>query len=209
MRRTGYILVCILSLGVAAYAILMYGLGSGAQRLHPDMRAVFESHAVGIKTHIFTSSLALLLGPLQFSSRLRRQWPGLHRWLGRIYLAVAVAVGGVAGLYMSQFAFGGLPAQLGFAGLAIGWLYTGAMAYSAARKRDFAAHRKWMLHNFALTFAAVTLRLYLPPVFIFGWPFHSSYAVIAWLCWVPNLVVAHWLATKTHVASVRAVPGTP
>jgi hypothetical protein len=51
--------------------------------------------------------------------------------------------------------------------LALAWLYTGAKAFSAARQRDFVAHRRWMIRNFSLTFAAVTLRLYLPPVFIF------------------------------------------
>ncbi len=198
MRRTSLAVVFILSFGVAAYAIAMYGFGPGAERLHPEMRAAFESHAIGIKTHIFASALALLLGPLQFSTRLRLKRPDLHRWSGRIYLGVAVAIGGVAGLYMSQHAFGGLIAKFGFAGLAIAWLFTGARAFLAARNRDFASHRRWMIRNFALTFAAVTLRLYLPQVFIFGLPFATSYAIIAWLCWVPNLLVAEWLAKTTH-----------
>ena len=208
MRRKSFSAVAVLSLGVAAYAVVMYGLGPGAERLHPDMRAAFESHSIAIKTHIFASALALILGPLQFWSRLRMARPVLHRWLGRLYLGVAVAMGGAAGLYMSQYAFGGLAAKLGFAGLAIGWLYTGAMAFAAARRRDFVAHRQWMIRNFALTFAAVTLRLYLPPVFVFGLPFASSYAVISWLCWVPNLLVAEWIVKTTHKPSLeRTVPG--
>jgi uncharacterized membrane protein len=194
MHRISLIAAFILSFGVAAYAIAMYGFGPGAERLHPEMRAAFESHSIGIKTHIFASALALLLGPFQFSARLRRKRPTLHRWLGRVYLGIAVAVGGVAGLYMSQHAFGGLLAKLGFACLAVAWLFTGARAFVSARNRDFASHRRWMIRNFALTFAAVTLRLYLPPVFIFGLPFETSYAVIAWVCWLPNLLVAEWLA---------------
>ena len=59
-----------------------------------------------------------------------------------------------------------------------------------------------MIRNFALSFAAVTLRLYLPPVFIFQLPFESSYAVIAWICWVPNLLVAQWLIAATHDSSM-------
>ncbi len=188
---------------VAAYAIGMYGFGPGAERLHPDMRAVFESHPLGIGIHIFASALALLLGPFQFSRRLRTGRPALHRWLGRIYLGVAVAVGGAAGLYMSTYAFGGLAGKLGFAALALAWLYTGVRAYAAARARDFTAHRRWMIRNFSLTFAAVTLRLYLPPVFIFQLPFALSYAVIAWACWVPNLLLAEWLAGRKDVAPVQ------
>lgn len=203
MRRTSLTAAFILSFGVAGYAIVMYGFGPGAERLHPEMRAAFESHPIGITAHIFASALALILGPIQFSARLRQKRPALHRWLGRIYLGVAVAVGGVAGLYMSQFAFGGLSAKLGFAGLALAWLYTGARAFVAARNRDFVSHKRWMIRNFALSFAAVTLRLYLPPVFILSLPFATSYAVIAWLCWVPNLLVAEWLAqTTTHSPSL-------
>jgi uncharacterized membrane protein len=203
MRRTGLTVAFLLSFGVAAYAIAMYGFGPGAERLHPEMRAAFESHPIGIKTHIFASALALLLGPFQFSARLRLKRPALHRWLGRVYLGVAVSLGGAAGLYMSQYAFGGPFAKLGFAGLAIAWLFTGARAFMAARNRDFPSHRRWMIRNFALTFAAVTLRLYLPPVFIVGLPFATSYAIIAWLCWVPNLFVAEWFAKTTHNPSLE------
>lgn len=202
VRRTGLTMLFILCFGVAAYAIGMYGVGPGAERLHPEMRATFESHPIGIGTHIFASALALLLGPFQFSRRLRSARPALHRWTGRIYLGVAVVVGGTAGLYMSYHAFGGLLAKLGFAGLALGWLYTGAKAFSTARARDFVAHRRWMIRNFSLSVAAVTLRLYLPPVFIFQLPFAQSYAVIAWLCWLPNLVVAEWLIARPPAAAV-------
>jgi len=170
-RRTGLALMLLLSAAIAAYALRMYGLGPGAQRLHPDMRATFERHALAIHTHIIASAVALLLGPLQFSARLRARWPAWHRWSGRLYLGVGVGLGGAAGLYMSQHAFGGPVARLGFAGLALAWLFTGATAFAAARRRDFAAHRRWMIRNFALTFAAVTLRLYLPPVFALGLPF--------------------------------------
>lgn len=196
MRRISLFIAFGLCFLVAAYAWGMYGFGPGAARLHPDMRATFEQHAVGIQAHIFASGLALVLGPLQFSRRLRSRWPAVHRWTGRVYLGLAVAVGGLAGLYMSYHAFGGLVSKLGFAGLALAWLHTGWRAWQSARARDFAAHRRWMIRNFALTFAAVTLRLYLPPVFIFGWPFAPSYAAIAWLCWVPNLLVAEWLAKR-------------
>jgi uncharacterized membrane protein len=192
-RRVALMVTASLSFCVAVYAWWMYGPGPGAERLHPDMRATFERHALAIHLHIFASSLALLIGPFQFSQRLRAQRPALHRWLGRTYLLVGVGLGGMAGLWMSRHAHGGPVAQIGFASLALAWLYTGVRAYASIRQGDVAAHRQWMVRNMALTLAAVTLRLYLPWVFVFSWPFTSSYAAIAWLCWLPNLVVAQCL----------------
>lgn len=189
MRLFGYGLLCALSLLVAAYAVVAYGFFPLGVRVHPQMRAVFETYPLGILSHVFASALALALGPLQFSARLRARWPQVHRWSGRLYLGVGVLVGGVAGLFMAWHAYGGLVSQLGFAALAIAWLYTGARAYVAIRARDIAAHRRWMLRNFALTFAAVTLRLYLPVAFATPIGFDAGYPVIAWLCWVPNLLL--------------------
>ena len=77
--------------------------------------------------------------------------------------------------------------------LAITWLITTAMAYLRVRQGDIVRHRMWMVRSYALTLAAVTLRIYLPITQIKGIPFESAYPVIAWMCWVPNLLLAEWL----------------
>ena len=133
----------------------------------------------GIQAHIFGSVVALALGPFQFSSRLRARRLNLHRWLGGLYLGLGVLVGGLSGLFMAFHAFGGLPARLGFAGLAVAWLYTGCRAYLAIRARELAAHRRWTVRNFALTFAAVTLRIYLPASMVLDTAFELAYPFVA------------------------------
>lgn len=193
MRRAGLIAVLVLSLATSLYAIGVYAvlpLGTG---LHPEMRAGFEAHRAGIHTHVFAAAFALSLGPFQFSTRMRCAHTTLHRWLGRLYLGVGVLVGGAAGLYMAFHAFGGLAARLGFGCLAIAWLLTGACAYRTIRAGDVRHHRRWMIRNFALCFAAVTLRLWVPSAVVSGIPFELAYPGIAWLCWIPNLLVAEWL----------------
>lgn len=192
MRTTGYILLVLLSLGVAGYAVYAYSALPLGAMVHPDMRDNFNAHRVGILAHVFGASVALVLGPFQLSSRLRARYLTLHRWSGRLYLGVGVLIGGLAGLYMAQHAFGGAVSRLGFGTLALAWLGTGVLAYRAIRAGDIASHRRWMVRNFALTFAAVTLRLYLPASFATGMDFPTAYAIIAWLCWVPNLVFAEW-----------------
>jgi len=203
MRLSSHTALALLSLGVAGYALVAYGLLPLGIGVHPDMRATFEAQRIGIYTHIFASVFALTLGPFQFLAGLRAARPGLHRWLGRLYLGVGVLVGGLAGLYMATFAYGGLVSKLGFGLLALAWLYTGLRAYLAIRARRVAEHQRWMVRNFALTFAAVTLRLWLPASMVAGIPFELAYPVIAWLCWVPNLLVAERLLRSAPATAVN------
>lgn len=190
MKRFGTACLYLLSLSVAAYAVLAYSLAPLGNLVHPDMKLSFLNHQAGIYTHVFASAVALALGPFQFSARLRRRFAGAHRWTGRIYLGVGVLLGGLSALYMATFAFGGIAAKIGFACLAVVWLYTGYQAFTAIRRGAIVEHRKWMVRNFSLTLAAVTLRIYLPSSMIAGIPFEIAYPLIAWLCWVPNLLIA-------------------
>jgi uncharacterized membrane protein len=192
VRSTGIVLLYILSLGVAAYGLVGYGVMPLGSLVHPDMKAGFVANTVGVYLHVFAAAVSLLLGPFQFSTRLRRARTHLHRWMGRAYLGVGVLVGGLSGLYISQFAYGGIVAKLGFATLALCWLYTGFRAFLAIRRRAIEEHRKWMVRNFSLAFAAVMLRLYIPASVLTGADFAVAYPIIAWLCWVPNVVIAEW-----------------
>jgi len=192
----GAMAMLLLSLGVAGYALVIYSLVPLGKFLHPDMRAAFESNRVVVYVHVFASSVALLLGPFQFMDKLRAERLNLHRWMGRLYLGVGVLAGGLAGLHMAFHAYGGIVSQLGFGALALAWLYTGIRAYLAIRAKDVASHRRWMVRNFALAFGAVTLRLWLPGSVAAGIPFELAYPAIAWLCWVPNLVVAERVLKK-------------
>jgi uncharacterized membrane protein len=190
MHATGKALLYLLSLGVATYAAIGYGVMPLGSLVHPDMKIGFVAHPLGVYLHVFAAAVALFLGPFQFSARLRRTRIPLHRWLGRVYLGVGVLLGGLSGLYISQFAFGGQVAKLGFAALAVCWLYTGLRAFLAIRGGAVAEHQEWMIRNFSLTFAAVMLRLYIPASVILGIDFANAYPTIAWLCWLPNLLAA-------------------
>ena len=205
MKRFGLCTLFFLAFGVAAYAVVAYGFLPLGSLVHPDMKVSFLTHQAGIYTHIFASVVALTLGPFQFLPGLRRRFARLHRWTGRTYLGIGVLIGGSAGLYMATFAFGGIVAKLGFALLASLWLYTGLRAFTAIRRGDVVEHRQWMVRNFSLTLAAVTLRLLLPASGVSGIPFELAYPAIAWLCWVPNLLVAEWWFNRPQgIPNVRS-----
>jgi hypothetical protein len=98
----------------------------------------------------------------------------------------------------------GLPTHLGFGALAVLWFFTGLQAYRKILRGDVEAHRQWMIRNYALSLAAVTLRNYLPlMLFALHWPFRVSYITVAWLCWVPNVLVAEWIVLRRQKLLVQ------
>ena len=141
--------------------------------------------------HVLGGGLCLLIGGFQFSKRLRSKRIRLHRNFGRAYL-ILVLIGGIGGLILAPQADGGLVARIGFFTLALLWLFSGLQAYLAVRRKDVETHRAWMVRNFALTFAAVTLRIQLGLLAGFGVGFDEAYPVVAWLSWVPNLILVEW-----------------
>jgi uncharacterized membrane protein len=156
----------------------------------------FARYIFPLRLHIAGGIGALLAGPWQFSQRLRARALNFHRWLGRFYL-LEVLLGSAAGFVMATVSEEGLPTHLGFGILAVLWFFTGLQAYRSIRKGEIEAHRAWMTRNFALTLAAVTLRVELPFMLAaLHWPFARSYIIVAWLCWVPNLLVAEWMVRR-------------
>jgi hypothetical protein len=99
---------------------------------------------------------------------------------------------------MAKLAYGGMISQLGFTALAFLWLYSGYRAYRHIRDGQLEQHRQWMIRNYALTFAGVMLRVWVPISGSMGIDFVMAYRAIAWLCWVPNLLVAQWIISRTR-----------
>lgn len=154
--------------------------------------------------HVAGAATALLISPLQLIPAIRRERPTLHRWLGRLYV-VGCTVGGIAGLPLAFGSAAGPVATAGFGLLAVAWLVTTLTGWLAVRRRQTAEHRAWMIRSFSLTYAAVTLRLYLAILPTLPLAFVSGYQIISFLCWVPNLIVAELFLRRTRVG-LRAAP---
>ncbi|WPP49371.1 DUF2306 domain-containing protein [Catalinimonas niigatensis] len=148
--------------------------------------------------HVGLGGIALLSGWSQFFKSIRNKYLKLHRGLGTVY-GLAVLLSGLSSLYIAYYTAGGIVAILGFEALGILWLFTTLKAYQAIKAKKLDAHENWMIRSYALTFAAVTLRLWLPFFMgIFHMPFVDAYRIIAWLCWVPNLMVAELIIRKQY-----------
>jgi len=186
-KRALWPLMAVLAVGVSLYATALL--------VAPQLRPPFLQASplpLALMVHFGGGALAMAAGPFQLRTGPRARRSPVHRLLGRVYV-IAILASGIAGLAMAFVSQGGVIAHVGFGCLAVGWLGTTVQAFLTIRRGDVLAHQQWMTRSFALTYAAVTLRLYLPLSLALGIPFDVAYPVIAWACWVPNLVVAEWL----------------
>ncbi len=157
----------------------------------PRQRAFYEAHTTWLLIHIVGMMLTALLGPFQFLRSFRVRQPRIHRILGRVYISGAL-VGGVGGLYLAQHSASGTISDIGFGLLAVLTIATTAMAFKRILGGAVQSHREWMVRSYSLTLAAVTLRIYMP-LLEAALGEQDGYALVAWLCWMPNLIVAECL----------------
>jgi len=151
--------------------------------------------------HVFTGGIVLFTGAFQFWKWLRTKHPRIHCLTGRIYLFLGIFPSAISGFIVAQGTVAGLTGQFGFSLLSIMWIITGVMALRTILQRDIQHHREWMIRNYALTFAAVTLRLWLPLLIMIqassgieiDIAIASAYQTVPWLAWVPNIIVAEGL----------------
>ncbi len=191
LSKIGWIVMLLLS--ALMFWVASRYLSFDPEVFFPEQRTVYMAHRFMLYMHIIGSMFATIIGPFQFVEGIRKgRWLPVHRWIGRIYL-LGILSGGLGGLYMAQVAYGGIVARLGFTSVAILWLISGWLAYRHIRNKDVELHREWMIRNYALTFAAVTLRLWQTIFAVTGVDFLTGYIIVAWLCWIPNLFIAQWM----------------
>jgi uncharacterized membrane protein len=157
--------------------------------------------------HAVAGAVALLLAPFQFSARLRRRVPRLHRVMGRLY---------VAGVFISAPLAVPVAVILGPPSLVMaatiqsaGWLLTTAIALYAVRRGDIRQHQEWMTRSypFAMVFVVARVVLAVPAVSAMGEVAFVSvvWSLIALACFVPSLVI-NWRAifSRRAVSAERA-----
>jgi uncharacterized membrane protein len=211
-RTAGLCWLALSAVAIAVFAPLPYVLNP-----LPDLAAngneIAANYAAGpgwvrgtLAAHIVFAGLALLLSPIQLSGWVRARALALHRVIGRVVLA-SIVVGGASGFLLAWFNVAGPIGTAGFAALAVLWVTFALLGLRAILRGDVATHRRWMLRAFAMTYAAVTLRLWLLTLIPLLGDFRSAYLLVPFLCWVPNLVVVELvLASRTPHTVVGVTP---
>ncbi|MGH1368712.1 MAG: DUF2306 domain-containing protein [Maritimibacter sp.] len=188
LLRGGAVVLALL-VALASYRFLAMPLAMA----FTDMAPLIEGARIGFLAHIIAAPIVLALGAFQLMPNLRARRPKLHRVFGRVSVA-AMVIGGAGAVMMAPHANGGIVSTLGFGLLALLWMGCALMGVWAVRRRDFAAHRRFMIRGYSLTFAAVVLRLELGGMMGFGMTYVDAIRILSWASWVPLLILAElWL----------------
>lgn len=140
-------------------------------------------------THITLGGIALLIGWMQFSKKIRTRFPKLHRTIGKIYVT-SILIGGPFAFYLGFFVYGGLTTQIGFTFGAAIWILFTFLGFSTIRKGNVAKHKEYMMYSYAGTCAAIVLRLILPPLMMIT-SFKVAYGISVWMSWMPSVLLVY------------------
>jgi len=204
-------LVALSAIPLTAGALRLVQLAGGPAMIPADVR--FTGHAAPLVVHIVGVAVYALGGALQVVPRLRRRHPVWHRRAGRVVAFAGLLVAGSA-LWMT-LAYAQKPGTgdlLYALRLVLGSAMAAALVLgvAAARRRDIAAHRAWMLRAYAIGLAAGTQAFTegIGGALLGTGQLAGDLAKAAG--WVINLAVVEWIirrpATSGRAPRRRATP---
>jgi hypothetical protein len=167
----------------------------------------------GIGLHFAAGGVILALGCIQLMAGVRKRWPAVHRWIGRVYVTAAF-LAGVGGLtfILTNGTIGGTAMNLGFGGYGVLMVIVAVQAYRHARARRLDAHRVWALRLFALAIGSWLYRMDygfwllltdgIGHTQTFTGPFDH---VMAFFFYIPNLLVAEMFIRARRVQAGPAM----
>jgi hypothetical protein len=207
LRWTGGALVAVTWLSAAifgAYILAHYCgalVGDRMSDWNSQLPRLYEHGTVlanlGIGLHFVAGGVLLVLGPLQLFPSIRARTPAVHRWVGRLYVAAALAVGSGGLVYIAcKGTVGGAPMSLAFAGYGALVVLCAAQSLRHARARRDELHRAWALRLFALAVGSWLYRMDYGFWALFRGPGHTAtfdgpfdLFMDVWF-YVPNLALA-------------------
>lgn len=143
--------------------------------------------------HGLGGTVALVLGALQFSTRVRRRHPRVHRLSGKLYIAGTFVAAPVA-IWMAFITSPWflIPFTVIQAGT---WMLFTFAAYACIRRGEVIAHRRWMMRSYAiaLIFLEGRVLMAIPALAREGM---DAVVLVNWGCLAVTLVVTecilHW-----------------
>lgn len=180
---------------------------AGGAPATPDT-ARFHAMPWPVLFHIPAALVYSLLGAVQFSDALRRQYRRWHRTAGRVLVPMAFVVA-VSGLWMTM-AYdmpavdrGAVRVERLIVGVAM--LLFLVLSVRALAQRHYATHGEWMIRAYALGMGAGTQVLTHLPWFILVdlTPPETPRAVMMGLGWAINAAIAEWVIRRPRPVAER------
>lgn len=178
---------------------------TGGPHLLPVNPRIADSSAP-LVIHVVAAGVFAVGGAFQFPARLRRRHRTWHRRAGRVLVAAGLLVAG-SGIWMTLF----YPDAPGGDLLWTARLVAGSAAavslvlgFTAIRRRDFGAHRAWMIRAYALSVAAGTQTLTQGVgEGVFGVTELSTGLSVS-SAWLINALIAEWVIRYPAARRARA-----
>ncbi len=160
--------------------------------------------------HGLTGLCALLLGPMQFSDRLRLRFTKLHRVVGPFYVA-GVFIAAPLGFYIQHFQerMGASRSFSIAAGVqAIMWMLTTGIALALILNGKTQQHRQWMTRSFAVALVFLEVRVILG---VTGWEHLGAGAAetVVWACNALSLFFADVVLQWQELRRSRPITAKP
>jgi hypothetical protein len=155
--------------------------------------------------HILPGLLFLVLAPLQFVARIRRDHIRVHRWLGRV-LIICAAISGLFALAAAFLfpAYMGVTTQSATVFFGVIFLVSLAKAYFHIRHKRVALHNQWIIRVVAVAMGVASIRLYIALFMAMGFGFDEVFGASFWLGLGTNLLIAEiWINQARSPARQR------
>jgi uncharacterized membrane protein len=172
---------------------------------------LFAQHPVLTLVHIVPGMLFMILGPLQFSSRIRARHLRWHRWSGRVFVVCGLVIG-ISALVMSfgMPAIGGVNQAAATTLFGTFFLLALCKAFWHIRRREVALHREWMIRAFSMGLAVAAIRPIIGVFFatspLTGLTPREFFGIAFWIGFVLHLIAAEaWIHTTLPSEITAAV----
>src|SRR6266436_4564590 len=161
--------------------------------------------------HGIMAACALLLGPMQFSDRLRQRFAKFHRVVGRFYVA-GVFIGAPLGFYIQYYEerMGGARSFsfAAFTDAAI-WMLTTAIAMYFILNGKVQQHRQWMTRSFAVAIVFLEVRVVLGVTGLGKVANGAFDETVVWACVAFSLLFADIALQWQELRRPRLAPAKP
>lgn len=202
MKKALWIIIVLLALlvGFIPISYLTNGISEGYLSLKSPEVLKSKLWWFFLYVHIVSGGIAILIGWIQFNKNLLQKRVNWHRNIGKLYIISALLCA-LSGFYIGFYATGGWLAALGFIMVSCIYFYTTLKGFLHIRNSQLILHQNYMTYSYATCLAAVSLRVFVPLSSFITDNYLLSYTLIAWLAWIPNLLIAYWV-NKNREANV-------